>query len=145
MVIEALHMPHPPLVYHEMLPAVLHQLLIVLALVFLHKTHCTDWGTTHHTLQRSALIPSSPRLFLHLSWFFTLTSIIARSYSPGALPRDWGKREGGRCYQSLLHKHVASDRPHGAMVMLSNSQPSRRAGVWTTRSCGECGVRHPAR
>lgn len=40
--IKALHMPRPPLMYHEMLPAVLHQLLIVLALVSLHKTHCTD-------------------------------------------------------------------------------------------------------
>ena len=39
---KALNMPRPPLTYHEMLPAVLHQLLIVLALVSLHKTHCTD-------------------------------------------------------------------------------------------------------
>ena len=44
MMIKALHMPRPPLMYHEMLPAVLHQLLIVLALVSLHKTHCTDRG-----------------------------------------------------------------------------------------------------
>ena len=44
-----LHMPRPPLAYHEMFPAVLHQLLIILALISLHKTHCTDWGTYSHS------------------------------------------------------------------------------------------------
>ena len=103
-------MSRPPLAYHEMLPTVLHQLLVILALISLHKTHCTDWRTyshsSHVTTAKSnpflteVVSPSELVLYTHVHY----CSVI----QPGSIAQGLGEVGGAiKAYYTSTSRLIA--------------------------------------